>query len=71
WKKPIPLDILQWWKTKEEPHTHLSRVARDILSIPITSVASESSFSLGGRVLNKWRTCILSDTLEALMTTRN
>ncbi|CAN1132608.1 hypothetical protein LINPERPRIM_LOCUS30168 [Linum perenne] len=34
-------------------------------------VASESSFSLGGRVLNKWRTCILSDTLEALMTTRN
>ncbi|CAN0875006.1 Putative AC9 transposase [Linum grandiflorum] len=46
-------------------------MARDILSISITSVVSESSFSLGGRVHNKWRTCILSDTLKALMTTRN
>ncbi|CAN0873437.1 Putative AC transposase [Linum grandiflorum] len=46
-------------------------MARDILAIPITSVASESSFSLGGRVLTKWRTCILSDTLEAIMTARN
>ncbi|CAN1820453.1 hypothetical protein LINPERHAP1_LOCUS29107 [Linum perenne] len=27
--------------------------------------------SLGGRVLSKWRTCSLSNTLEALMTTRN
>ncbi|CAN1261963.1 Putative AC transposase [Linum perenne] len=46
-------------------------MARDILAIPTTSVASESSFSLGGRVLSKWRTCIHFYTLEALMTTRN
>ncbi|CAN1172166.1 hypothetical protein LINPERPRIM_LOCUS30903 [Linum perenne] len=47
-------------------------MARDILAIPITLVALESSFSLGGsRVLSKWRTCILSDTLETLMTTLN
>ncbi|CAN0843768.1 Zinc finger BED domain-containing protein DAYSLEEPER [Linum grandiflorum] len=65
------IDVLEWWKKIEYRYPQLSRMARDILSIPITSVASESSFSLGGRVLNKWRTCILSDTLEALMTTRN
>ncbi|CAI0461269.1 unnamed protein product, partial [Linum tenue] len=28
-------------------------------------------FSLGGRILSKWRTSILSDTLEAVVTTRN
>ncbi|CAI0380686.1 unnamed protein product, partial [Linum tenue] len=32
---------------------------------------SESSFSLGGRILTTWRTSILSDTLEAVVTTRN
>ncbi|CAN0918086.1 Zinc finger BED domain-containing protein RICESLEEPER 3 [Linum grandiflorum] len=65
------IDVLEWWKKIEYRYPQLSRMARDILSIPITLVASESSFSLGGRVLNKWRTCILSDTLEALMTTCN
>ncbi|CAL1388891.1 unnamed protein product [Linum trigynum] len=34
-------------------------------------VASESSFSLGGRILSTWRTSISSDTLEAVVTTRN
>ncbi|CAN1782312.1 Zinc finger BED domain-containing protein DAYSLEEPER [Linum perenne] len=69
--QPVVLDVLEWWKEYEFRYPRLSRMARDILAIPITSVASESSFSLGGRVLSKWRTCILSDTLEALMTTRN
>ncbi|CAN1752393.1 Zinc finger BED domain-containing protein RICESLEEPER 3 [Linum perenne] len=69
--QPVVLDVLEWWKEYEFRYPRLSRMARDILAIPITSVASESSFILGGRVLSKWRTCILSDTLEALMTTRN
>ncbi|CAL1380414.1 unnamed protein product [Linum trigynum] len=52
-------------------YPQLSRKAKDVLSIPISSVASELSFSLGGRILSKWRTSILSDTLEAVVTTRN
>ncbi|KAF3774972.1 putative AC transposase [Nymphaea thermarum] len=34
-------NILQWWKDKESKYRILSQLARDLLSIPITSVASE------------------------------
>lgn len=42
-------------------------IARDFLAIPISTVASESSFSTGGRILTPHRSRLRPDTLEALM----
>ena len=41
-------DVLEWWKMNALKFKVLSKMACDFLSIPITTVASESAFSAGG-----------------------
>ncbi|XP_042451632.1 zinc finger BED domain-containing protein RICESLEEPER 2-like [Zingiber officinale] len=42
-------DILGWWKQNCHRFPILSQIARDVLAIPISTVASESAFSTSGR----------------------
>lgn len=60
-------DILGWWKQNGLKYPTLQKIARDFLAIPISTVASESAFSTGGRVLSTQRSRLNEDTLEALM----
>ena len=62
--------MLTYWKKKSSCYPVLSAMARDILAIPITSVASESTFSMRGRILNKWRSAIVPENVEAIVTTQ-
>ncbi|CAN1145620.1 Putative AC9 transposase, partial [Linum perenne] len=49
----------------------LSTMARDILAAPITTVASESTFSTGGRILDSFRTSLTPKIAEALICCRD
>lgn len=49
--KTKEFDILLWWKTNAPKYPILAEIARDIWAIPIFTVASESAFSNGGRIL--------------------
>ncbi|GAU17843.1 hypothetical protein TSUD_329690 [Trifolium subterraneum] len=49
----------------------LQAIARDVLAIPISTVASESAFSTSGRILSPHRSRLNWTTVEALMCARS
>ncbi|KAK1434398.1 hypothetical protein QVD17_00138 [Tagetes erecta] len=60
-------DVLKWWGQSSSKFPVLSKMARNILSIPITTVASESAFSAGGRILDDYRSSLTKDMVELLV----
>ena len=64
-------DVLQWWKLNSQRFPILSRLARDVLVLLISTVASESAFSTGGRVLDIFRSSLTLKLVEALICTQD
>ncbi|KAG9442259.1 hypothetical protein H6P81_018113 [Aristolochia fimbriata] len=60
-------DVLEWWKINNLKYRVLSKMAADILAIPISTVASESTFSAGGRVIDSYRSSLAPNTVQALI----
>ncbi|GJT69463.1 zinc finger BED domain-containing protein RICESLEEPER 2 [Tanacetum coccineum] len=57
-------DILVWWKGRESQFPVLSAMARDLLSVQASTVASELAFSTSGRVISIRRPTLTPTSLE-------
>ncbi|VFQ91390.1 unnamed protein product [Cuscuta campestris] len=60
-------DLLGWWRVHGPRYPVLARMARDILVVPVSTVASESAFSTGGRHLDAFRTSLTPKMVQALI----
>ncbi|CAL1389571.1 unnamed protein product [Linum trigynum] len=60
-------DVLGWWKVNCSRFPALSMMAKDVLAVPISTVASESAFSAGGRILDDFRSSLTPRIVEALI----
>lgn len=69
-RKP-DFDILNWWKTTGPQFPTLQAIVKDIYAIPVSTVASESTFSTGGRLVSPHRSRLHPSTIEALACTQN
>jgi hypothetical protein len=65
------LNILEFWKVYELHYPIVATITRDILSILISIVVSEFTFSVGGRVIDQYMSSLKPDIAEALICTRD
>ncbi|KAL4587067.1 hypothetical protein LXL04_011717 [Taraxacum kok-saghyz] len=70
-KRTSPVHMLDFWKSQQYRYPELAKLAMDILCVPVSTVASESAFSLGGRILNAYRSSMTSDVVEAIVCSRD
>ena len=64
-------DILGWWRINSNKYNVLSRIAKDVLVVPMSTVASESAFSTSGRILDLFRSSLTAKTVETLIRTKS
>jgi hypothetical protein len=72
---PVPrskeFDIFKWWMDNATKYPILVRIARDLLAIPASSVASESAFSTSKRIISDFRSSLTPEIVEALICTQD
>lgn len=64
---PFNSDPLQWWKMHEAKCPLLAALAKKILCIPATSVASERFFSTAGDIVTNQRACLKPSHVDKLI----
>ncbi|WVZ92889.1 hypothetical protein U9M48_038924 [Paspalum notatum var. saurae] len=60
-------DLLTWWKVNSHRFSVVSRMAKKFLTILVTSVSAESTFSTGDRTLDDYRSSLSPSMVKALV----
>jgi len=60
-------DVLNWWHEHKLTFPVLCTMAKDIMSVPVSTTSSESCFSLTGRIIEERRRRLGPDTVEMLI----
>ncbi|XP_056167508.1 zinc finger BED domain-containing protein DAYSLEEPER-like isoform X1 [Syzygium oleosum] len=64
-------DLLGWWKLNNLKYPILSKMAADVLSIPISTVDPDSVFDTQSMKIDSYRSSLRPVTLEALVCAKN
>ncbi|TYJ30966.1 hypothetical protein E1A91_A06G164700v1, partial [Gossypium mustelinum] len=61
------IDVLDYWSKSSVIYNELSLLVRDLLAIPISTVASESAFSMGKKVITPLRSSLKPKMVQAIV----
>jgi hypothetical protein len=60
-------NILNWWHEHKFSYLVLSILARDVISVPVSTISSESVFSLCGRIIEERQRRLAPEMVEMLL----
>lgn len=58
-------NTLEWWKSYSLKYK--SKMTNDILVIPVSTVVAKATFSVGGRVIDEYRSKLNEESIETLI----
>ncbi|KAH9769803.1 putative AC transposase [Citrus sinensis] len=67
----LKLNVLLWWRVNGSRYPILEKITRDVLDVPVSTVASESAFSTRRRIIDEYKSSLTSAMVEALIFTEN
>ncbi|XP_050254044.1 zinc finger BED domain-containing protein RICESLEEPER 2-like [Quercus robur] len=70
-RKDANFEILEWWRDNCNRYQVLSKVVKDMLAVPVSTVASESAFSTGGRIVDPFRSSLSPLMVQNLVCSQN
>ena len=53
-RRDVKFEILGWWKANSDRYQVFSKMARDVLAIPVSMIAYELAFSTRGHILDQF-----------------
>ncbi|KAK2657817.1 hypothetical protein Ddye_010869 [Dipteronia dyeriana] len=59
-------DLLKWWRNKRNRFLVLSRLACDVLVIPVSTVSSEKVFNIAEQIIEDGKCSLASDAVDVL-----
>ena len=75
-RRDVNFEVLGWWKDNSSMYPLLSKVANDVLAVPVLTVASESVFSTEGlntegHIVDLFRSSLSSLMVQNLVCAQN
>ncbi|KAL0002324.1 hypothetical protein SO802_016105 [Lithocarpus litseifolius] len=70
-RRDVNFEVLGWWKDNSSRYPMLSKLAKDVLVVPVSTVASESTFSTGGRIFDPFRSSLSPLMVQNLVCAQN
>uniref|UniRef100_A0A0A0LYS2 BED-type domain-containing protein n=1 Tax=Cucumis sativus TaxID=3659 RepID=A0A0A0LYS2_CUCSA len=64
-------DLLGWWKLNKFKYPTLSKMARDILSIPVSTLPPDSVFITRRKKMDQYRSSLRPETVEAMICSKD
>lgn len=65
-KEKRDMDIIQWWNQHESRFPIVAQMARDILSMLVSTIASQSTFSTSGQIVENRRCSLTNEMIEVI-----
>ena len=70
-RKDVNFEILGWWGNNCSRYKVLSKVAKDVLVVPVSTVASKLAFSTKGRIVDPFRNSLSPLMVQNLVCSQN